>query len=76
MNCNYPTTMYEVLWPKYMYFWYYLQFLLFTMKKMFKPKLQKNIFLPDMYIWTKILSYIVVREHVNVFLKNSSNMPQ
>ena len=36
----------KVFWPKYMYFWYYLQFSLFTMKNCLSQNC-KNIFLPE-----------------------------
>ena len=44
MNYSYPTTMYEIFWPKCKYFCYYLQFFAVNHENLFYPKLQKMFF--------------------------------
>ena len=61
MNYCYPTTMYEsILAQNVCISGIICMFLLFDMKKSFKRKLQKLFSTRNMYIWAKILSYIVV----------------
>ena len=65
MNYNYPTTMYETILAQIYVHVFLVLFTIFAFynEKLFKPKLQKIFFSTrNMYIWAKILSYIVDRE--------------
>ena len=60
MSYSYPTTMYEsILAQKYVFL---VLFTIFTFyhEIFFKQKCKKKISTRNMYIWVKILSYIVV----------------
>ena len=63
----------KVFWPKCMYFWYYLQFLLYTMK-LFLAKIAKKKKFCQNYVYLVEHTLIhssqrtVVHIHVNVFL--------
>ena len=50
----------EVFWPKYMYFWYYLQFFIFTMNSSQAKNVNIYFSTRNLSIWAKILLYIVV----------------
>ena len=58
----------KVLLPKCMYFWYYLHFLLFTMKDVLSQNCKKIFFQPEICIFGRHCSQrTVVRVHVNAF---------
>ena len=62
MNYSYQATMYESILTQMCVFLVLFTIFAFYHEKILKPKLQKKCVTTNMYIWAKILSYIVVRE--------------
>ena len=63
MNYNYPTAMYESIFAQMYVFLVLFTIFAFYHEKSFKPKLQKNIFLPEICIFGPKYSHTLLSEN-------------